>query len=228
MKAAPTAVVADAHVVTRTGIRRALERAGITVVDEVGDADGAVAAVRWRSPEVCLLAAGLPGGTIAAVGEIAASAPATSAIVLLETGRADELVAALRAGARGCLAKDVGSTALGRAVHGALAGEVLLPRALAGRVLDELRRCWGERRARTATGSWVTLSEREAEVLRLMHRELTTKEIAERLGISAVTVRRHVSDTVRRLGVRDRDAALELTATRPAARPTAHDPLARA
>ncbi|MGB2710250.1 MAG: helix-turn-helix transcriptional regulator, partial [Conexibacter sp.] len=71
----------------------------------------------------------------------------------------------------------------------------------------------------------VTLSDRESEVLALMQRDLTTKEIAERLGISTVTVRRHVSATIRRLGVRDRAAALRLTS---AHRSTRRDRRARA
>jgi two-component system nitrate/nitrite response regulator NarL len=214
MTVGPRAVVADDHAVTRLGMRRALERAGISVVDEVTDASGAVRAAQRRQPDVCLLDGGLPGGAIAAATEMTASAPQTRIVVLFESGSEEELLAALRAGASGCLLKDIGPVALGRAVHATLAGETPLPRAAIARVVEELRGRWGTRRARTAAGNWVTLSGRESEVLDLMQRELTTRQIAERLGISAVTVRRHVSHTVRRLGVRDRDAALRLTGSR--------------
>ena len=105
----------------------------------------------------------------------------------------------MRAGASGCLFKDIGPAALGRAVRATLAGEAPLPRALTARVIEEVRHRRSERRARTAEGDWITLSGRESDVLDLMHRQLTTREIAERLGISSVTVRRYVSETVRRL-----------------------------
>jgi two-component system nitrate/nitrite response regulator NarL len=211
MTASPRAVLADANPVTRLGIRRALEHAGIAVVGEATDGANALRVVMASGPDVCLLDIHIPGGGIAAAGEIAAQAPQTSVVMLSEPGSGHELLAALRAGANGCLFKDVGPVALGRAVCATLDGEVSLPRVLIARVIDEWRYRRGERRARTAEGAWVTLSGRESEVLELMHRKLTTRQIAERLGISTVTVRRHVSDTVRRLGVRDRDAALRLT-----------------
>jgi DNA-binding NarL/FixJ family response regulator len=209
----PRAVLADHHAVTRVGIRRALERAGIAVVEEASNADDAVLAVRRRRPDVCLLAVRLPGGGIVAANEIDVAMPTTSIVMLLESDSPEELLAALRAGASSCLLRDIGPTALGRAVRATLDGEATLPRSLTSRVIEELRCRWGERRTRTAAGAWVTLSDRESEVLQLLHRKLTTKQIAERLGISAVTVRRHVSDTVRLLGVPDRDAALLLTGT---------------
>lgn len=211
MMVGPRAVLADGHALTRLGMRRALERVGVCVVGEAADADGALAAVRRERPDVCLLDVQIPGGGIAAATAIAADAPATRIVVLCETGTEDEVLGALRAGASGCLVKDVDPVALGRAVRATLDGEASLPRAVTARVIEELRGRWGERRARTATGAWVTLSGRESEVLELLQRRLTTRQIADRLGISAVTVRRHVSDTVRRLGVSDRDAALQLT-----------------
>ncbi len=223
MTSGPSAVLAEAQLVTRLGVRRALERAGVHVVEEAADAAAAVLAVRASQPDVCLLDVQLPGGAIAAAGKIAAAVPATRIVMLSDRGDEDDLLAALRVGASGCLFKDIGPLALGRAVHGALAGEAPLPRILTARVIDEVRQLRGERRTRTAEGDWITLSGRESEVLDLMHRELTTREIAERLGISSVTVRRYVSDTVRRLGVRDRDAALRLTRVYRAAAPLQHE-----
>jgi DNA-binding NarL/FixJ family response regulator len=215
----PRAVLADGHAVTRLGMRRALERVGVDVIGEASDAEGALQAVSRGQPDVCLLDAQLPGGGFAAATALAAAAPATRIIVLCPTGGEDEVLAALRAGANGCLMKDVDPVALGRVVRATLAGEVPLPRAVTARVVEELRWRWDERRTQTATGTWITLSDRESEVLRLLQRRLTTREIAERLGISAVTVRRHVSTTVRRLGVPDRHAALQMTGPqRPAPR----------
>ena len=210
----PRAVLADDHALTRLGMRRALERVGIAVVAETTDADGALAAVRRQRPHICLLDLQLPGGGIAATAAITAAAPETRIVALCARDAEDEVFAALRAGASGCLASDVGSVALGRAVRATLAGEATLPRAVTARMIEELRSRWGERHTRTASGAWVTLSRRESEVLELLQRRLTTRQIAERLGISDVTVRRHVSVTARRLGVPDRDAVLELTGAR--------------
>jgi DNA-binding NarL/FixJ family response regulator len=224
MMVGPRAVLADGHALTRLGMRRALERVGVAVVGEATDADGAIAAVRRERPDICLLDVQIAGGGVVAATAIAATAPTTRIVVLCATGTEEEVIGALRAGASGCLVKDVHPAALGRAVRATLNGEVSLPRVVTARVLEELRSRWGERRARTASGEWVTLSGRESEVLELLQHRLTTRQIADRLGISAVTVRRHVSETVRRLGVSDRDAALQLTGAR---RATDRDPSLR-
>lgn len=212
MSARPRAVLADAHPVTRLAMRHALERVDVAVVHEADEAVAAVRAVKARRPAICLLDARLPGGGVLAADRIASSVPETRIVMLLESSDDEQLLEALHAGATGCLLKDIRPDALGRAVRATLAGEAPLPRAATGRVIDELRARAGERRVRTAAGTWTTLSEREAQVLALMQRRLSTGEIAERLGISAVTVRRHVSGTMRRLGAHDRDAALRLAA----------------
>lgn len=210
----PSAVVADAHPVARLAMRRALGHVGVRVVDEAADATGALRAVRARRPAICLLDAQLPGGGIATADRIATVAPETRLIVLFESAADEQMVAALQAGAAGCLLKDIKPEALGRAVRGALSGEAPLPRAATGRVIAALRARSHERRVRTAEGTWTQLSEREAQVLELMRRQLTTSEIASRLGISAVTVRRHLSGTLKRLGAPDREAALRLAGAR--------------
>ena len=204
-------MLADARPVARLAMRRAFERAGVTVVDETVDAAGAVCAAQARRPDICLMDARIPGA-IAAVRQIAASAPATRVIVLLETNDDALLVEALRAGAAGCVYRETGPEALGRVVCATLEGEAPLPRAAARRVIEELRLRASERRVRTVGGTWTRLSRREAQVLELLRQQLTTGEIAEQLGISAVTVRRHVSCTMRRLGAQDRDTALRLAA----------------
>lgn len=208
------AVLADAHPVARLAMRHALGRIGVRVVGEAADAGGALRAVRARRPSVCLLDAALPGGGITAADRIAIAAPETRVLVLLASTTDEHLLAALQAGAAGCLLKDIEADALGRAVRATLAGESPLPRAATGRVIAALRARSHERRVRTAAGEWTRLSERESQVLELMQRQMTTGEIATRLGISAVTVRRHLSGTLRRLGAPDRAEALRLVAQR--------------
>ena len=211
-------MLADPRPVARLAMRHALAREGVAVVGETADAAATTRAVRARRPDVCLLDARLPGA-IAAVRELAVSSPETRVVVLFESLADETLVEALRAGATGCLHKETGPEALGRAVRATLDGEAPLPRAAARRLIEELRVLASERRIRTAHGTWTELSRRESQVLELMRHQLTTSEIAERLGISTVTVRRHVSGTMRRLGAHDRDSALRLAAGHPIAEP---------
>lgn len=210
MSAAPRVLVADGQPATRLGMRVALERDGQAVVAEAGTADEAVAAAERVAADVCLVDVALPGGGVAAVSRLAAALPAAVVIVVAAQACEDDLLAALRAGAAGYLLKDIGPSQLARAVRGALAGEAPLPRALAARVIEELRARDGARRLPGADGAPVTLSPREAHVLGLLSRGLSTREVAQRLEISPVTVRRHASHAARRLGVPDRDAALAL------------------
>jgi DNA-binding NarL/FixJ family response regulator len=195
-------------------MRHALAREGISIVGETAEAAAAVRAARSKLPDLCLLDARLPGA-IAAVREIVAASPETRVVMLFESLADETLIEALRSGATGCLHKETGPEALGRAVRATLEGEAPLPRAATRRIIEELRMLASKRRVRTAHGTWTELSRRESQVLELMRQQLTTNEIAERLGISTVTVRRHVSGTMRRLGAHDRESALRLVAGQP-------------
>lgn len=212
----PSAVLADPRPLARLAMRDALAREGVAVVAEAADAGAAVRAVQAQHPALCLVDARLPGA-VAAVQQSVAASPCTRVVVMLESSTDPLLVEALRAGAAGCLLKSTGPEALGRAARATLKGEAPLPRSATRRVIDELRTLTSERRVRTASGSWAQLSRREAEVLELLRQRLSTGEIADRLGISAITVRRHLSATMRRLGAQDRDAALRLADGQPSA-----------
>jgi DNA-binding NarL/FixJ family response regulator len=203
-------LVADDHPPTRVGVRLALAEHGFTICAEAADARGAVAGALREAPDVCLLDIRMPGGGIAAAAEIAARLPET-VIVMLTVSRDDtDLFDALRAGASGYLLKDIDPDRLPVALRGVMAGEVALPRQLVSRLVEEFEGR-SRRRFRVAgLGDRPSLTEREWEVLELLHDGLTTREIAERLSISAVTVRRHASAIVRKLRVRNRGEALRL------------------
>jgi DNA-binding NarL/FixJ family response regulator len=91
-----------------------------------------------------------------------------------------------------------------------LAGEAAIPRRLTARLVEEVRTQGRRRRIALAPGLRPELTSREWEVIELVRRGLSTDEAATRLYVSPVTVRRHISSVVRKLGVRDRDAALQL------------------
>lgn len=200
-------VLADDHAPTRAGVREALEAGGFTVVAELAAADPAVAAALEHRPELCLLDIHMPGDGIEAARAIHAQLPAT-AIVMLTVSESDEdLMRALRAGAVGYLLKGTNPDRLPDALRGVLAGEAAIPRTLVAKLVKEIR-VDGTRRSPIGPNG-VTLTDREWQVLDLLAERRSTLEIANTLDISAVTVRRHVSGLLAKLGVADREAAVE-------------------
>ena len=205
-------VVADAHLPTRTGIRLLLERNGFEICGEAADADGAIdTAVRER-PRLCIVGARLPGGGIRAAGRIRSLVPQADVVLLAGSADGEELVDALRAGVTGFVVKDTPPEGIVRALHAVGRGEVALPRTLIAHLVDEFRVRERGRRVRLAGRDDVELTRRQAEVLALLREGLGTGQIAERLDLSPVTVRRHLAIVLGKLGVADRASALRLLA----------------
>jgi DNA-binding NarL/FixJ family response regulator len=207
MSPAPTVVIADDHPPIRLGVRMALMQGGFRVLAEVADADGAVEAVLRERPDACLLDVRMPGGGIEAAVRLAELAPDTAVVMLTVSTSADDLLAALRAGARGYLPKDMSPNRLPAALHGVLRGEAALPRTFVGRMLKELSTVPDREPAPLRVGD-VELTPRESEILRLLRAGLSTVEIGRRLSLSPVTVRRHISAAGAKLGADGRDGAL--------------------
>jgi DNA-binding NarL/FixJ family response regulator len=205
-----TVLLADDHVPTRTGVRTILEAAGMRVVADVGTGPEAVACALEHHPDVCLLDVSMPGGGIQAAGEIAAQLPDVAIVMLAAEVSDEDLLQALRAGARGYLLKDSDPDRLPDTLTGLLAGEAALPRRLVMRVIDELHTRERRRRIPLLKPGTDQLTDREWEVLDLLGKEHPTKEVARRLEISEVTVRRHLSAVMAKLGVDNRAAVLEL------------------
>jgi DNA-binding NarL/FixJ family response regulator len=209
-----TVLLADDHVATRAGVRGVLEDAGMRVVADVGTGPDAVAAALEHRPDVCLLDVQMPGGGIQAAAEIAEQLPDVAIVMLAADVTDEELLQALRAGARGYLLKDADPDRLPDTLTGLLAGEAALPRRLVMRVIDELHVRERRRRIPSRRPGAPQLTEREWEVLELLGKELPTKEVARRLEISEVTVRRHLSAVMTKLGVDSRSEALDLLSGR--------------
>ena len=201
-KRGPSVVLADSEVATREGSRIALEAAGIAIAAEVESADEVVEAA--AGADVCLISADLAGGGLRAAAAIAAERPGTSVILLTRAADDDELVEALRVGATGYIVADIAPAGLAEAVKAVVRGEVAIPRTLVGVLADRLRE-------RDRPG--VELTTREWEVLDLMCEGLSTREMAGRLLISEITVRRHISAVLKKLRVASRAAAVKLLQT---------------
>lgn len=211
MSKQPTVVLADDHPVIRLGVRMALLRGGFEVLAEAADCDGAVEAVLREQPDVCLLDIEMPGGGIEAATILAQAAPATAIVMLTVSQNPEDLLAALRSGAKGYLPKDTSPERLPAALCGVLKGEAALPRNLVGRVLHEFRNIPAPEAAPLRVDG-VELSSRESEILRLLRSGLSTVQIGERLSLSPITVRRHISAGVAKLGASSREDALRAIA----------------
>jgi len=208
-------LIADSDSATRSGVRLSLAGQGFEICAEAGDAPTAVAAARRERPDVCLMEVELPGDGIAAAELVTEALPRTKVVLLSSTADDESLFAALLAGVRGYLPKDMDPDRLPAVLRAVLQGEMALPRALTARVVDELRAARRGRHASALARRGVELSRRESGVLELLDRGLDTHAIARELGISAVTVRRHVSEIIRKLRVDDRAAALKLVREAP-------------
>jgi DNA-binding NarL/FixJ family response regulator len=202
-------LIADDHAAARAGVRGALERGGFVICAEAASGPEAVAAALRERPDACLLDVHMPGGGgIDAAAEISERLPGTAIAMLTVSADEDDLFAAIQAGAVGYLLKDVDPERLPHALAGVLAGEAAIPRPLVGRIVAEL----GARRRRRvplARGG-AELTPREWEILELLHDGASTAQVAERLGVSQVTVRRHVSAVLHKLRVEDRGGAFAL------------------
>jgi len=206
---APRVVIADEQPTVRASVRRLLERDGFAVCREASDADGAVEAALRERPDICLIGLLMPGNGIRATKRIATALPETAVVILSASESRDHLVGAIRAGAVGYLLKGANEEELGSILRGVLAGEAAIPRKLVAQLVRELQ-THGRRRAIVGGSGRADLTAREWEVMDLMCKGLDTAEIAERLCVSPVTVRRHISGILRKLGVTDREDAVAL------------------
>jgi DNA-binding NarL/FixJ family response regulator len=201
-------LIASADASLRTGLRMTLAAAGFTVAAEVDSAQDAASATATERPELALVSADL----LSAVRELSAHA---RVVVLTRHRTGEELVAAVQAGAVGYLGEDVSPERLPTILRGVLSGEVALPRRETQHLLEALRGR-DARHAAIAARARTALTARELEVLDLLAAELPTGEIARRLGVSQVTVRRHVSGLLAKLELPNRAALAQLLGERSA------------
>jgi DNA-binding NarL/FixJ family response regulator len=206
--AKPRLLIAD-HPVTRLGVRIALDST-VNVCAEADDAENAISAAEREQPDICLVGIGLPGGGIPATRGICKVAPSAAVVVLAAAPDTDDLQSSIHAGAIGYVSSDISALSLGRVVDAVTAGEAAIPRSMVLALVRELQ-------GGSAGGE--SLTTRERQVLGLLQRGQSTGQIADRLGISPVTVRRHISGTMHKVGVAGRDALaradlLERTPTR--------------
>ena len=198
-------VVVDDHDVIRVGVRESLD-ADIEVVGEARDVEGAIEAVRVTSPEVVILDVHLPGGTGGAaldvLAEVLGGTGAPRVLALSVSDAAEDVVAVVRAGARGYVTKSISGPDLSDAVRRVATGDAVFSPRLAGFVLDAFNAAGGEVAA--ADEDLDKLTEREQEVMRLIARGYTYKEVGAKLFISVKTVETHVGKVLHKLQLSNR------------------------
>ena len=202
-------VMADDHPPLRDRIRQALEAEACDVVGEAATADAAIKLVLEQQPDVALLDIHMPGSGIHAAQEIGRALPSTAVVMLTQSDDDDDLFDSLRAGASGYLLKNADPARLGDALRGVLSGEAAMSPRLVSRIMDEFRAPTKHRFHRTSPAA-ARLSAREWEVMELLADGLSTEEVARRLFLSPTTVRVHVSTVLKKLRVKDRQAAFRL------------------
>jgi DNA-binding NarL/FixJ family response regulator len=198
-----TVMVVDDHPIWREGVARDLVERGLSVVATAPDADAAVRIALATRPRVVLMDLNL-GATsgVRAIEGILEKLPGTRILVLSASGEHTDVLEAVKAGATGYLLKSAGADELLAAVRRTADGFPVFTPGLAGLVLGEYRRLASEPEG--ADGAAPGLTERETEVLRLVAKGLTARQIGERLVLSHRTVESHVQNTLRKLQLHNR------------------------
>ena len=203
-----TVMVVDDHPMWREGVSRDLAEAGFEVLataDGVGTASRRAAAVK---PDVVLMDMQLTDGNgAAATAEVLRVSPHSRVLVLSASAERDDVLDAIKAGASGYLVKSASAAELIDAVKATAAGQPVFTPGLAGLVLGEYRRMATAPPAADQPHR-PSLTERETEVLRMVAKGLSAKQIATRLNLSHRTVENHVQATLRKLQLANR---VELT-----------------
>jgi DNA-binding NarL/FixJ family response regulator len=194
-------MVVDDHPLWRDGVARDLAERGFDVVATASDGASAMRIARAVRPNVVLMDLNLGElSGVDATAMITGELPGTRVLVLSASGEHDDVLQAVKAGASGYLVKSASAEELVDAVNRTAVGDAVFTAGLAGLVLGEYRRM----AANPDEEDKPQLTERETEVLRLVAKGLTARQIATRLVISHRTVENHVQSTLRKLQLHNR------------------------
>jgi DNA-binding NarL/FixJ family response regulator len=192
--------IVDDHRLFLSGVRAELE-GRVELIGEASDVDAAIQGIRAAKPDVVLLDVHMPGGGgKAVIAGVEESHPDVKFLALSVSDAAEDVISLIRAGARGYVTKTIGPDELVEAIRRVNEGDAVFSPRLAGFVLDAFA---GEIEV-VSDPEIDQLTAREKEVLRLIARGYTYKEVAKRLSISVKTVETHVSAVLRKLQLSNR------------------------
>ena len=200
-------LIVDDQALVRSGFALIVEtRPDLEVVGEAENGEDAVRLARELEPHVILMDIRMPGlDGIEATRQIVSSGSSTRILVLTTFDLDEYVYAAIRAGASGFLLKDVRPTDLVDAIRLIANGNALLGPTVTTRLLERFA---DTQQANQAGAAIASLTEREREILRLLAGGLSNAELAQELVLGETTVKTHVSNVLRKLGVRDRVQAV--------------------
>ena len=200
-------LVVDDVPLFRAGLISALREEGFDVVGEAESAEGAVAQASDHQPDLVLLDVLMPGlSGLEVVEKITASAPNTQVVLLTGSESEDDMLRALKAGARGYIVKDTPFPALVDSIKSVVDGGAALSPQMAGKLFDVCRQLL--RHQELLQSRKPTLTGRELEVLQLVARGMTSKQIGHELFISENTVKNHIRNILDKLGLHSRNEAV--------------------
>jgi DNA-binding NarL/FixJ family response regulator len=207
-------MVVDDHPMWREGVARDLAEAGFSVVATAANGTEAITRFPAARPDVLVLDLQIPAPNgVAVTAEVVRQDPTVRVLILSASGEQQDVLEAVKAGATGYLVKSASRAELVDAVRRVAAGDTVFTPGLAGLVLGEYRRLSDHARtgpardsrdSRDARDDTPRLTERETEVLRLVAKGLSYKQVAERLVLSHRTVQNHVQNTLRKLQLHNR------------------------
>ena len=199
-------LVADDHVLFREGLAALIHSdPELALVGETGSGEGAVALAAQLQPDVVLMDIRMPGISGIEAARLVTRASPHIGVLILTMFEDDHLVfASMRAGARGYLLKDAGREDVLRAIRAVGKGEAIFSASIAGRFIEY----FSELRSGPSREAFPNLTDREREVLELVAAGARNPAIARQLGISAKTVRNHLSNVLGKLQVEDRAEAI--------------------
>jgi len=197
----PSVVIVDDHAIFRSGVRAELEGL-VDVRGDVGSVEEAVRMIAAERPDVVLLDVHMPGGGgVEVIRKVSESNPSQRFLALSVSDAAEDVIAVVRAGARGYVTKAIQGPELAEAVRRVRDGDAVFSPRLAGFVLDAFA---GQLTEAEVDPDLDQLTTREREVLRLIARGYLYKEVALELSISVKTVEAHVSAVLRKLQLSNR------------------------
>lgn len=203
-------VVGASDAATRAGVRLALQRPDIHVSAEAESIPDLIAAVQREKPNVCIIDSALSASPVSTAAEIMARAPSVAIVLLTDEVSDAEFLGAIRVGVAGYLHKGISPAALSNVVRAVAKGEPAIPRSLVVALINGYRQRPVRMPLDMPRARGADLTTREWEVLDFMRDGLTTGQIADRLLISEVTVRRHISSVLKKLNVPTRTDAIKL------------------
>jgi two-component system nitrate/nitrite response regulator NarL len=207
-------LVVDDHPMFCEGVSRSLsEQPDLDVCGEGASADEAIRLDRELRPDVILLDLSMPGGGLHALRLILEQSPDARVVVLTASEADEDVLMALKSGARGYVLKGVPATTLIEVVRGAVAGESYVSPALAARILAELRTVAPvvhSPEKESSQDMLASLTRREEEILKLVAAGNSNKEVARRLDLQEKTIKHHMTRILQKLNVRNRTEAAML------------------